>query len=129
MKISFNHWDNPQWGILICPALLLVAFLWITHQRPEEKPEVAQKPVTSMVEVDYNMLKDHLSDSCSLRGATLKCSEQTMAQLLRGIDSSSVKDIDNNSVTFVKNGAYINIPAGVMANMIDLQLIKNDNEQ
>ncbi len=128
MKITFNHWDKPKWDILICAAILIIAF-WITQQRPEEKPEVAQKPATSMVEVNYKVLKDHLSDSCSLHTATLKCSEQTMAQLLRGIDSSSVKDINNNSVTFIKNGAYINIPASVMANMIDLQLIKNDNEQ
>ena len=129
MNSLFTHWDNPRGGILICPALLVLAFIWITHQKPGEKPEVAQKPITSMVEVDYKELKDHLSDSCSLRGATLKCNEQTMAQLLQGIDSSVVKDINNNSVTFVKNGAYINIPASVMANMIDLQLIKNDNKQ
>jgi hypothetical protein len=106
-----------------------MTFIWITHQNHEEKPNVAQKPKASMVEVDYKVLKDHLSDSCSLKGSTLKCSEQTMAQLLRGVDSSTVKSIGNNSVTFVKHGAYVSIPASVMANMIDLQLIKNETEQ
>lgn len=128
MRLTFKHLDNPKLGLIMFPALLIGAYFWITHSQTEEKPNIAYKPQTSMVEIDGDQLKLALSDSCSLKGATLKCNPQIMEQLLKGIDSSTVKNINKNSVTFTKNGAYINIPASIIANMIDLHLINNKTQ-
>lgn len=129
MRLTFKHLDNPKLGLIIFPALLIGGYFWITHPKTEEKPNIAYKPQTSMVEVDGNQLRLALSDSCSLKGATLKCSPKIMKQLLKGVDSTAVKKINNNSITFTKNGSYINIPASIIANMIDLHLIYNDTQQ
>ena len=122
-KHFITYFDNPKGGMIIGIVVMAVIILLLTRtvNTPDEGETL--QPKVCLVEVDYALFQEALSDSCSLKNGKFRCSDQLMANVLRGVDTNCIKR-SGNVVTLNKKGAYIMIPATMMANLFDLHLIK-----
>lgn len=125
IKKFITNYDKPKGGMFLGIVALTAIIGWLIWPRAISEETKAPQATVSMVEVDFGLFRDALSDSCSLsRGGTFKCSENLMARVIRGMDTNAV-NMHGNSIELEKNGAYIKIPATLMANLFDLHLIEN----
>ena len=76
-----------------------------------------------MVEVDFKLFREALSEPCKLsRRGEFTCSEDMMNRVMQGVDTNAVKR-NGNSIKLEKNGGYVRIPARMMVNLFDNNLL------
>lgn len=86
----------------------------------------------SMVQLNVDAFKEALvDDSCEFSKNKLTCSPVIMRSILQGVDSVDLEAITENSITFKKaqSKGFVEIPASVLTNMIDVNLFKKPNKE
>ena len=84
---------------------------------------------TSVIQIDSESLAESLCDSCRLSGSKLTCSPTLMEKIMQNVDPAALRDVSEQSVTFNKSKGYLEVPATIIANMIDLELLSQPVEQ
>lgn len=106
--------------VIICVAVALVAIKMLTYK---STPPAKMESSTNIMLIDGKLMEKALCDSCRLSGNELTCSPVLLNKIIQNVDSSALKNITDRTVVFNKKDRhYLEIPATLMANMIDLKL-------
>lgn len=116
-----SSFDSPI-GVLLMVVLMVGALIWQISTRKQETDAIVHK--TSMVELDRKLFSDALVESCRLKGDELICDKEIIKIIMSGVDTTAVK-MKDKSITLGKHGKYVSMPATLLANMIDNNLIND----
>lgn len=105
--------------VIISLAIILVSIKLLSYK---STPPSRIESNTNVILIDGKQLQDALCDICKLSGNKLTCSADILNKIIQNVDTSTIKEISNDFVVFNKNKGYLEIPATLMANMIDLKL-------
>ena len=114
--------------VIILMAVALVAIRMITFK---STPPPQKERNLSVVPFDSKQLKEALCDSCKLSGSKLTCSPDLIRKIVTGVDSLAMNTISvsQESITFNKRDGYIEVPATIVVNMIDLGVLNNTKKE
>lgn len=112
--------------VIIGLAAALVAIRMLTT---EEGPSSKKESSDNLIQIDDKALKDALCDSCKWSDNKLTCSPALLSKIMQNVDTTELKSISNKSITFKKENGTVEVPAILMANMIDLNLFTQPLEQ
>ena len=110
--------------------LVLAGFLFAI-QKCSKKSDTDEPVghITSMVQLDGDKFEEALSDSCKFSSGELTCSPALLRRILQNVDSTALKKITDRSVTFRKEKEFIEVPAAMVSNMIDLGLLETSSNE
>lgn len=134
-----NHTDRTGLWLLIAAIPFMVLLVLFATRQKTTMDEPVEKTI-SMIEVNYELLRNSLTDSCNLKDMNLKVSESLINDVLRNVDSTTYEKKGNTikikgniiKTKGEKKGKYISLPATLLANMIDMELIvapQKENEE
>lgn len=105
--------------VIICVAAALVAIKMLTYK---STPPAKMESSTNILLIDGELMEDALCESCRLSGSKLTCSPEMINEIMKGVDATALKDVNDKSVVFHKKDGCLEIPATLMTNMIELKL-------
>ena len=105
--------------VIICMAVALVAIKMLTYKGT---PPAKMESSTNIMLIDGKLMEKALCDSCRLSGDKLTCSPAILNKIIQNVDQTTLKDVTQKAVVFNKNNGYLEVPAPLMANLIDLKL-------
>lgn len=118
--------------IILFGALLTGFKLFSIKNARSEKTERAERAV-SAISINSEIFEESLCDSCRMQsGNKLKCSPALLRKIVANVDSAAFQSISEGSVTFKKDEGdkhYIEVPAGVIANMKEQNLFITSNDE
>ena len=131
MKKFFNKFYHIF--VIVAVAVVLIGIRKMAVNTSSTKPV---KHVASMVKINQDRFEEALCDTCEYSRGTLTCPEGIIKKIakVRGEDGKeksidSLKEVTNESITFYKDGNYIDVPATVLVKMIDAGLFNNTSEK
>ena len=122
---KLDRWKFGEMGGMIAVVgLCFVLFVWL-HGK-EEKPLSSKSEVC--LRIDPDEFEKALCDSCDFSGTKLACSPMIKERITNGLDSVSLSKIEitDRHIKFSKKNGYIEVPASVIAKMIDENLFTID---
>lgn len=111
--------------VIICVAAALVAIKMLTYK---STPPAKMESSTNIILVDGRQVENALCESCKLSGNKLTSGPEIINEIMKDVDPAALKDITNKSIVFYKKDGYLEIPATLIANMIELKLFAKPNE-
>lgn len=112
--------------VIVGLAAVLVAIRMLTT---EEGSSSKKESSDNLIQIDGKALKGALCDSCKWSDNKLTCSPALLSKIMQNVDTMALKSISDHSVIFQKENGYVEVPAILMANMIDLNLFTQPMEQ
>ena len=112
--------------VIIGLAVALVAIKMLTA---EDSPSGKTESSDNLIQIASTAFEGTLSDSCEWSGSKLTCSPELLSKIMLNVDTTALKSVSDRSVTFKKEKGYVEVPAILMANMIDLNLFIQPVEQ
>lgn len=85
-----------------------------------------QEKYGNCVQLNYKVFEEAIKDTCDLRLSKdkLKCSPDLLQKILVDVDSLTFEKVSESSLTFKRERDYIEVPAAMLANMVDLNLFR-----
>lgn len=120
--------------IKIYPLIVIlgIAIILFVIKTPIFKatPPIAESRRGSTIQLDSKALEEALKDTCDLKLSKnkLSCCPELMTSIMQGVDSHDLEKVTDKSITF-KGKEYIEVPAAVITNMVDLGLINKSNKE
>jgi len=112
--------------VIIGLAVALVAIKMLTT----EKSHTGNKESSdNLIQIASTAFEGTLCDSCEWSGSKLTCSPELLGKIMQNVDTAALNSVSDRSVTFKKEKGYVEVPAILMANMIDLNLFIQPVEQ
>lgn len=105
--------------VIICVAAALVAIKMLTYK---STPPAKMENSTNIMLIDGKLMEKALCDSCRLSGDKLTCSPALLNRIIQNVDQTTLRDVTKKTVVFNKNDGYLEVPAPLMTNLIDLNL-------
>lgn len=105
--------------VIICVAAALVAIKMLTYK---STPPAKMESSTNIMLIDGKLMEKALCDSCRLSGDKLTCSPALLNRIIQNVDQTTLRDVTKKAVVFNKNNGYLEVPAPLMTNLIDLNL-------
>ena len=112
--------------VIIGLAAALVAIRVLTT---EKGPSGQKESSDNLIQIASTAFEGALCDSCEWSGSKLSCSPTLLSRIMQNVDTTDLKSISDHSITFNKEKGYVEVPAVLMANMIDLNLFTRPLEQ
>lgn len=112
--------------IIIALAVVLIAIKMLTA---EDGPSSKKESSDNLIQINDKALDGALCDSCKWSGSKLTCSPALLSKIMQNVDTADLRNVSDHSITFNKEDGCIEMPAILMANMIDLNLFTQPLEQ
>lgn len=109
----------------VVPGAIILIGLVLFFNRPQTRADTFDngQRQPSLVELDIRHLSNALrGEGCELKGKELRCDEETMNLVMQDVDTTSV-NVKGNKIILKQNGSYVSMPATMIANMIDHNLV------
>ena len=112
--------------VIVGLAAVLVAIRMLTT---EEGSSSKKESSDNLIQITGKAFGEALCDSCKWSGNKLTCSPALLSKIMQNVDTTALKGISEHSVTFKKENDYVEVPAILIANMIDLNLFSQPIEK
>jgi len=116
--------------VILCVAAILCAIRLVQLPKPNSTATPTELS-DNIVQLNSKLFGESLCDSCTISGDKLTCSPSIIKKILANVETTSLKSVSENSITFNlgETKGFIEVPAAVIANMADLKLFKPQKEQ